>query len=377
MGKKSKILIIDDDSMVRHYLRDCLTDAGYNLIEAEDGFRGYDLAVRERPDLILLDIKMPGRDGYETCRAIKEVDSIRDTPIIFSTSVCESNCIVECFRAGAADYLMKPFELVELLARIETHIKLRTQQEEVNQKNKIIARELEMASLFQQSLLPGQFPASSKVKCMARLIPALHVAGDFYDFIDLGGGFVGIIIADVSGHGVCAAMVAAMLKIDFLAFSTINRMPADVLSMVNMHLCEILKFESFSTAFYGILNTKKQILSYSMAGHPPPLFYQSKSNGVSAFSPGGLPLGVLQDTGYENREVPVRKLDKLLLYTDGVTEVINEKNEIFSEMRLRESFIKNIRKPVKEIDRAIYDEVTAFTGGTPMEDDLTMIIIGF
>lgn len=377
MGKKSKILIIDDESIIRRYIKDCLTEVGYTTIEAEDGFRGSDLAVKEMPDLILLDIKMPGRDGYETCKAIKEVESLRNIPIIFSTSISESNSIVECFRVGASDYLMKPFELVELLARVETHIKLKTQQEEVIQKNKIIARELEMASSFQQSLLPDQFPVSCKIRCATRLIPAIQVAGDFYDFIDLGDGSVGIVIADVSGHGVYSAMIAAMLKIDFLAFSTADRMPADVLGMVNMHLCEILKNEAFSTAFYGILNTREQTLSYSIAGHPPPLFYRDKGENITTFFHGGLPLGVLQEFRYENREIPIHHLDRLLLYTDGVTEAVNEKKEIFSEERLRESLFKNIHQPVEEIDRAIYDDITAFTGGNPIEDDLTMIIIEF
>ncbi|MFP4496892.1 MAG: PP2C family protein-serine/threonine phosphatase [Vulcanimicrobiota bacterium] len=372
-----KILVIDDDPTIRMSVSYYLQKMGYDIVTAASGEEGIELAVSEQPDLILLDLMMPGKNGFETCEILKTQHSTNEIPVIFLTSMSERDYILKCFKSGCVDYLRKPFEFAELYARISTHIRLKIQREILIQNSRIMEKELELAAKFQKNLLPVSFPPIASVKSAARFIPALKVAGDFYDFIDLGNEKVGFIIADVSGHGVMAALIAAMLKIDFLNFAHRENTPAEVLNEVNLHLEQVLLDESFCTAFYGILDTRSYQLNYASAGHLAPLYYTKENQAVYELPQEGFPLGIMIEADYKNFNLQLNGGDKLILYTDGIIEATNEAGEFFTVEKLISCFEKNAHLSVEELESAVYKEILEFTQDSSFKDDLTLLILEF
>src|SRR5213082_672386 len=193
----SRILVIEDEPANIETLSTLLKERGYNINIATNGRQGLDVLERIRPDLILLDIMMPEMDGFETCRRIKASTAWREIPIIFLTAKTDTADIVRAFELGAVDYVAKPFNAHELLARINTHLTVDHLRRSLAEAHK---RELEMAFKVQSQLIPKALPEIKGWEFAARWQPAREVSGDYYDFIP-NKGRLGIVIADVSGKG--------------------------------------------------------------------------------------------------------------------------------------------------------------------------------
>src|SRR6185312_3747535 len=186
----------------------------YRTKVATSGAKALAIAVAdEKPDLILLDVMMPEMDGYEVCRRLKADVATREIPVIFLTAQTEAEDETRGFEVGAVDYVHKPFSPAVMKARVHTHLVLRETREKLAQQLLAIQKELETARLIQQSILPETVPQIEGLDIAARYLPMASVAGDFYDFIVVDDKRVGILMADVSGHGMPAALIASMLKI--------------------------------------------------------------------------------------------------------------------------------------------------------------------
>ena len=242
-----------------------------------------------------------------------------------------------------------------------------------------IQKELEIAQQIQSCTLPQDVPNLAGLDIAARYLPMSTVAGDFYDFLVPDEKHIGVLIADVTGHGVPAALIASMLKVAFAAQFAHADDPARVLTGLNRALCG--KFEEhFVTAAYLFADLEKSILRYSAAGHPPLLIASRSQNGVREIEQNGLMLGVFPEASYSATEIPVRPGDRCLLCTDGVFEAKNTQQEEFGKSRSKSFFRAHSDSPAGRFANALLDEISRFAGhdsGRAREDDITLLVLDF
>jgi sigma-B regulation protein RsbU (phosphoserine phosphatase) len=237
------------------------------------------------------------------------------------------------------------------------------------------AKELEIAKGIQQSFLPDKTPEIAGVEIAARNIPALEVGGDFYDFIPLGKDRWGLVIADVSGKGVPAALFMALSRTLIRASTLANADPAGAIGHANRLICEDSKTNMFVTLFYAILDSQAMTLNYVNAGHNPPLLLKGTTSDVVLLKAKGIALGVTEEAALQSVRMDLRPGDVLVLYTDGVTEAINEREEEFGEQRLLSVIIENRTLAAAEILEKILTAITVFAGDRPQHDDITLMVL--
>ena len=235
--------------------------------------------------------------------------------------------------------------------------------------------EMEIARGVQQSFLPETVPKIEGFELAALNMPALEVGGDFYDFIPISEDKWGLVIADVSGKGVPAALFMALSRTMIRAHAVGNPTAAEVIQRANDLISEDSRLSMFVTLFYAVLDFKKQTLKYVNAGHNPPLLFEGEGTDVVMLGAKGIALGVIPDITLEEKEIPLGKEALVVFYTDGVIEAINGKEEQFGEGRLIKLIEENSKLPAQEIVNKIQLDVAAFAGEQPQFDDLTLIVL--
>jgi len=242
------------------------------------------------------------------------------------------------------------------------------------EKTRLI-KELEIAKGIQRSFLPEKEPEISGIDISASNVAATEVGGDFYDFIPIAKDQWGLTIADVAGKGVPAALFMALSRTLVRASTTGNPNVSESIEKANELICADAKTGMFVTLFYAILDAKKKRLRYVNAGHNPPLLLKQQKGNTVLLKAKGIALGVIEDIELEEEEIQLEKGDLITLFTDGVTEAINQKEEQFGQQRLLSLIEKNRGLSAREIISKIEAEVTAFSGGQPQFDDITLMII--
>src|SRR5215472_17158623 len=236
--QKKTVLVVDDAPTNIQIVNSILKDS-YKVRIATNGAKALELVkTTPPPDLILLDVMMPGMDGYEVCTRLKTDPGTKDIPVIFLTGQTETSDETRGFEVGAVDYIHKPFSPAVVQARVQTHLVLRGIREQLAQQLFTIQKELETARQIQHSILPREIPKFAGLDIAARYIPMTSVAGDFYDFFRVDDRRLGILVADVSGHGMPAALIASMLKIALAAQAPQAADPAAVLLGLNLALLD-------------------------------------------------------------------------------------------------------------------------------------------
>ena len=371
------ILVVDDTPLNISVITGALKDT-YRTKVATSGAKALAIAIGdEKPDLILLDVMMPEMDGYEVCRRLKANPMTREIPVIFLTAQTESEDETRGFQVGAVDYVHKPFSPAVVKARVHTHLVLRETREKLAQQLLAIQKELETARLIQQSILPETVPQIVGLDIAARYVPMAAVAGDFYDFILVDNKHVGILVADVSGHGMPAALIASMLKIALAAQSVHADDPARVLHGLNQALCG--KFQHhYVTAAYVFVDMNKRTLTYAGAGHPPLLMSSGGSPGVRDVTENGLFLGKFDFATYSSVELPLSAGDHGLLYTDGISEANNPDGVEFGSERFRQFLADEKNASANQLLDSLLEELACWSArgeGEDLDDDITMVAI--
>ncbi len=378
-AEKKLVLVVDDAPANLHVVRSILKDE-FNIRVATSGAKALDLVrAKPHPDLILLDVTMPEMDGYEVCGLLKATPEIRDIPVIFLTGKTETEDETKGFEVGAVDYIHKPFSPAVVKARVHTHLVLREAREQLARQLLDINNELEMAREIQLSILPHDIPKIRGLAIAARYIPMSLVAGDFYDFVIVDEKRLGILVADVSGHGLPAALIASMLKVALAAQSPHAFDPARVLSGLNQTLCGNFR-NHFVTAAYAFVDTEKNSIRYAGAGHPPLLLWRESSMGASEVLENGLLLGLFPDAPYSVAEVYVEPGDKLVLYTDGILETRSPSKDEFGPELLKVFLESKHNLKADEFADSLLDELTGWSEnrkGDGQEDDITLLVIDF
>ena len=241
-------------------------------------------------------------------------------------------------------------------------------------------RDLKMARRVQESILPreGGFPERSELSFGSTYLSLESVGGDLYDVFDLGDNTYGFMMADVSGHGVPAALVTTMAKVAFAARTAYGLDPAHVIRMVNGDMFPLIgDLSYFLTALYGVVNLERGELKISRAGHPPGLLLR-KSGGIMELNTDKtMYIGVLEDLVLDTRTVQLEDGDRLILFTDGITEALNGQEEMYGDERFHKSIASHAGRPVKEFVRLLIRDLDEYCAGIPVEDDRALLCVDF
>ena len=379
-AEEKKVVLLVDDAPANIQVVNSILKDSYRIRVATNGAKALELAkATPAPDLILLDIVMPEMDGYEVCNRLKATPETRDIPVIFLTGKTETDDETKGFEVGAVDYIHKPFSPPIVKARVQTHLVLRGIREQLAQQLEAIRSELETARQIQLSILPRELPKIRGLDVAARYVPMSAVAGDFYDFIIVDEKRLGILVADVSGHGMPAALISSMLKIALAGQSAQAQDPAAVLSGLNRALCG--KFQGhYVTAAYALVDMEKRTIAYAGAGHPPFVLRELSTGKAREVAENGLFLGSFPHATYSAVEMPFREGDWGVLYTDGVLEATDPSRQEFGAERLKLFLENNRNLGVDQFVDGLIEELSRWSdraSGREPEDDITILAIHF
>lgn len=368
----ARVLVADDQPDVLEALRWLLTGEGYEP-EFVSSTEAVMERLRERPfDLLLMDLNYSrdttsGREGLELIPQVRAHDP--GMPIVVMTGWGSVDTAVEAMRRGARSFVQKPWEDVTLLEILQREIdeSRATRRRDAKQQ-----REVEEARLIQRGLLPTAMPQTSAVQLASSWQPANGVGGDCFDALTFPGGGVGITIADVAGKGVPAALLMSNLQAAVRAFAQEGASPSAVTASVNRLLCRNMVSGRFVTFCYARIDVGAGRLTYANAGHNPPLLVHADGR-IDTLAPGGTVLGVFAESTYEQGEFRIAPGDRLVLYTDGISEGRNSAGEEFGEDRLADSALSHRGLCADEMLAAMLKDVETFNAGV-YEDDATLIV---
>ena len=322
--KAARILVVDDHDDNRAMLAMLLRRAGLgDILFAENGREGLRRVYDGRPDLVLLDVQMPVMDGLEMCRALRADAANAHLPVIFQTALSAADQRVACFDAGGNDMVAKPLNRREVVSRVRNHLEKRLLIRDLTAFQKRIEKELAQARALQAALAP---PVADRdalaqrvgVLIQARFAPSSEVGGDLWTLFDLGGRRIGLLVADLTGHGVGAAMNA--FRVHAMATALEERDdPGAFLTALNRALNGLLPLGQFATAFYGVLDLDAGALRYAAAGAPGP-FLGGGADGPVMLDTRGPFLGVSPKAAYETRHAALPASGWLFVYSDAFSE---------------------------------------------------------
>ena len=369
-----RILVVDDEPtlerLIRIRMRREIRSGHFTFGFAGNGVEALERLSSDKPyDMVLSDINMPQMDGLTLLAQIPSVDP--DVRAVIVSAYGDMKNIRTAMNRGAFDFVTKPIDFADLRITIDRTLRnLAVWRDALRSRDQLVTleHELALARNMQQSILPTDFPDSAGHQIFARMNPAKAVGGDFFDFTNLGGGRVGLAIADVSGKGVPAALV---LKGAAIGYDN----PGEVLSHVNSALEMENSALMFVTMFYGIFDSNSGEFTYASGGHEPPLIL--RRDGTTALLPltGGIALGVVPHADYDFNTVHLAPGETILLYTDGVPDAQNIRGERFGMDRFCRIFGGAPPEGAEEATELVFRAVREFAQDTPQFDDLTCLAL--
>jgi len=370
---RCRVFLVDDEKSSLDVLVETLQ--GRHLLSvALDGESALKSIAHSPPDLVLLDLMMPGLDGYEVCRRLRADPATRDLPVIFLSALGEAESKARGFDAGGTDYITKPFEAVEVRARVRSLLKSKMYQDTVRAS---LASELRVAQEIQRGMVPRDFKGLGwglPVDMHALLEPAREVGGDLYDVFPIGDGKICLAIGDVSGKGIPAALFMAVTATLLRATARHVQRPAQMLSHVNDELARDNVSSMFVTLFCAVLDTKSGKLACASGGHTSPVLVRpGQPPRLLADRPGTV-VGIQPQLSFEQREIQLEPGDTLFLYTDGVTEAFDPDRQLFGEDRMLQA-LREAPQGSKEMAERVLEAVRGFTRGEPQSDDIALLAI--
>jgi len=380
-----RVLVVDDELPNRLYLRKLLEVRGCKVFDAADGASALDVALGMQPDLILVDIIMPGMDGFELCGKLRDAPLTSHIPVIMVTAKSKIADIETGFELGAMDYIRKPFNPRELILRVGNALALKQSKDALTIWNKRVSRDLELAGAIQRSLFSDVPHFSSRFEVRIAYRTCMDVGGDAFDIISLPKGRHCIYVADVSGHGVAPAMISSLLKAT--ASEMIRRYadqgPAEVCNALNMVIRRRIDNPSYyATLFMAVHDPGKMEWRCMNCGHPNPVYLRNGKRGDSSiFSQGGgTPIGFPFGP-----EKPYSAADEvcfrdegntfLLLHTDGLAEARHLQSQQECGGRVEEAYGEVVKDPAVPDKPAALLDVLEKEGYQLGDDDCTAISI--
>jgi sigma-B regulation protein RsbU (phosphoserine phosphatase) len=378
-----RILVVDDEvdleMLIRHKFRKRIAEGELEFFFGHDGEEA--LAILEsEPEIQLLitDINMPVMDGLTLLSRAAELPRLIKTVIVSAYDDLDNIRIA--MNRGAYDFLTKPIDFTDLETTVDKTLReLKSLQEGLLARQQLSALEFELgiASRIQRSILPDIITGYERFKITATMLPARQVSGDFYDFFFVDKDRLGLVIGDVSGKGIPAALFMAVSRTLLRATALHGGTPRECLDHVNRVLLKQSDGEVFLTLFYGILDLESGRFEFSAGAQPPPCFFSRNGTGKFLREPRGMMLGLLEEATYESAAIDLKPGDGLVLYTDGVTEAESAAAEFFTEKRLQQAIESNKHCTVEQLAFAITDDIKTFTAGRDQADDITLLVVKF
>lgn len=388
-----KVLIAEDDSVVRRLVSSYLEKWGYEVLAVKDGTEAWEVLQRpDAPKLALLDWIMPGLDGLEICQKVrrKASESIGYTYLIMVSSRDRKEDFLAGLEAGADDYLVKPFDSNELRIRLHTATRMLELQEKLLESQKELTskhrQEVEIGAKIQKTLLLAQPPGKvGRLQIAAMTEASEEIGGDFYEFIPQGEDILDVIVGDVMGKGVPAALLGAATKTHFVR--AINELiinkgsnslpsPQEVVMAVHKQMTHhMIDIGLFLTVFYARINPKSNKLEFVDCGHTHALYYSDKTGEISALSGENMPLGFTTAETYSQNTMDIAKGDILMFYSDGVTEAQGSGGELFGQRRVGKVLQKEAHRAPQDIIHSLLSEIIKFSGSSTFSDDLTCVAV--
>jgi phosphoserine phosphatase RsbU/P len=368
MAENPTVLIVDDEPVNVKLLEGILAKEGFNTLRASNGPDARELATNLSPDLILLDIMMPGESGFETCSMLKMNHPTEDIPVIFISAIDAVKDKVKGLTIGAVDYITKPFEKAEVIARARIHIRLKQAYSLLIQQQSLKLTQLKEA---QQAMLtrPEDCQGARFAVCYQ---PRHEAGGDFYDVVQCGDGIFGYFVADVSGHDLSASFTTSALKALIKQNSSPLYTPQETMKMVNGVMCSVLTDEQFLTACYAHLNRNRSELTIINAGHTPVVYLPLNGSAEVIYSSGD-PVGIFTTPSFDFHQRKVVKGDRFFLYTDGVVEDFGERKKKWKDgiEELKQICVRTTGVPLPEAVEKIIGSI--YPDRSYPQDDLVLL----
>ena len=397
------ILVVDDDTDILALLEMSLTSDGFNVITASDGMEGLERAKTDLPDLILLDVMMPYMDGLQVIEKLKSDSDTSSIPIMWITAKSQTEDKLKGLETGGDDYITKPFDLREVSARINAVLGRTRPVKYINPLISAMGEgfseegvaelgsHLQAAAEIQMKLLPDKPPVYPGFEFATMFRSSTSVSGDLYDFIPLSETRIGVVLGDVKGHGIPAALLMVMIQTASRLLCNETDSPSTVLKRINTLLFHNTDLEQFATMVYGILELDTGLFTYANGGHCPPIHFISEKDKtgkdmnstpnynrpkVALLETGGMLIGAFDIATFSSDTCQLSSGDVLILYTDGVTETEGVKpNDFYGEDRLIECLSKKLDQSAETLCEVLQSDLLDFSGTTQLKDDRAVVVI--
>ena len=382
---KGVVLVVDDEAPIRDILGFYLKRAGYQVLTADHGLSALAEMGRSRPDLIISDLRMPQMPGDEFCKRVKSDPTTQDIYFIILSALDGTASRIGGLALGADDMISKPFHAQEVLAKVDSAFRLIAMQKEIKRQNlelttfqERVGVEMELAAALQMGLLPKLPGEVLGSRYTHRYLPAAAIGGDIYAILPLPDGSTAMMIADVSGHGVTAALISSMVKTSFENQVRLGEEPLAWAQGMNEDLCRSTLAEQFTTAWLGRLDPVENRIRYVAAGHCSPLRIVGGTRGglqrSEVLRGKGFMLGLDPQLPFLEHDAEFLPGDRLVLYTDGLVEVEREDRTMLEEAGLRR-ICAELPAGAEEAADAVIAQAHAFNQPATFVDDVTLVIL--
>ena len=392
---------MDDDPVARAVTSSLLRSMGHEVSEAYNGDTAWNMIQQERFPILVVDWVMPGLSGVDLCRNVRASCNENYVYVILCTANGDQADLVKGMDAGADDFLVKPVSPEELrvrvragerIARLEQRLAdrnrdLQRSNEHLQKAYEVIEADIRAAAWVQENLLPSPAADLLGVACNWRFRPSRYIGGDIFNCFAVDERHVGFYLLDVAGHGVPAAMSSVALSMILSPDGThggplkkyethseryVAAPPAEVIAELNRRFQASVN--GHFAMSYGLLNLETSLLRLAQAGNPNPVLIQSGGD-VRTLTSGGMPVGLWPDIHIDNVEVPFEPGDRLVLYSDGVPECTNQRDEEFGDERLVHCLAGAARQPMDLMLNNLERQLERWRGSSDFDDDVSLLAV--
>ncbi|HUR81614.1 MAG TPA: fused response regulator/phosphatase [Thermoanaerobaculia bacterium] len=375
MEKRQRIVVIDDNANDLQVTRRFLERRGYDAVPASSGEEGLRLASQLLPDALIVDYRMPGMDGFEVTRRIKSDPQLHTLPVLMLTGSDSAEHVVEGLGAGADDFVTKGSDIEIVVARLRALLRVKAYQDQLRRMNQQMTRDLQIARRVQEALVPPSAFASNGIEIRSAYIPSETLSGDFYDYFVQDDSMY-LFVADVSGHGLPAAILVSLLKSYIHSEAATERSLADFMTRLNDFLFGVSLPTQFATAALFRMEKGRQLI-YANAAHPPFLLHSKASGRTQLLEEPSNLLGAMPNMAFEEHAITVAPGDTLFVYTDGLTDRINEKGDFYSIDRVAAVLEQKPHAELSTVYDAIFSDVSGFSATEEFKDDIAFVVTRF
>jgi serine phosphatase RsbU (regulator of sigma subunit) len=375
MDQRQRIVIIDDNSNDVQVTRRFLERRGYAAFPATSGEEGIRLAEQVVPDAIIVDYRMPGMDGFEVTRRIKGNPQLQTIPVLMLTGSDSAEHVVQGLGSGADDFVTKGSDVEIVFARISSLLRMKAYQDQLRRMNHQMTRDLQIARRVQEALVPERQFTAPQMDIRSAYIPSEMLSGDFYDYFILDETMY-LFVADVSGHGLPAAILVSMLKSYIHTEADNGRKLSEFMARLNDFLFSVSLPTQFATAALFRINSDHQLV-YANAAHPAFLLCQRKGGRTRILEQPSHLLGAMPNMPFEQESVAVSPGDTLFVYTDGLTDRVNETREFYAIDRVAEVLERGRDHDLTTVYESIYNDIQSFSATEEFKDDIAFVVARF